>query len=175
VPWWKRKTIGLSTVTLWIKHYKDDADVEHIEIEQTLTGGIPGTTETRILIWEEKPGEDHVFGPYIGKSRRINVDSEELVPFLKEGWTEDTVKHGLVQSYVQSDTPKSGTTWIANQVRGTARFDLHASVDVGVRKTWGIQVIDNLRRYVRHVKFTGPGGEDIEAHLIYDYCGCSLI
>lgn len=29
--------------------------------------------------------------------------------------------------------------------------------------------IDGERRYVRHVKFTGPKGEDIEARLIYDY------
>jgi hypothetical protein len=64
-----------------------------------------------------------VFGPYTGKSRRVNVDSEELVPFLKKDWSEDTVKHRLVQSYVQSDTPKSGTTWTANQVRRTAGFD----------------------------------------------------
>jgi hypothetical protein len=152
VPWWKRRTIGLATVTLWVKHYKDDADVEHIDIEQTLSGGIPGTVEIRVLNWKERPGEDHVFGPYTGKSRRVNVDSEELVPFLKKDWTEDTVKHRLVQSYVQSDTPKSGTTWTANQ-------------------TWGIQVIDGLRRYARQVKFTGPEGENIEAHLIYDYLG----
>lgn len=33
------------------------------------------------------------------------------------------------------------------------------------------EVIDAERRYVRHVKFTGPGGEDIQARLVYDYCG----
>jgi hypothetical protein len=100
-----------------IKHYKDDAGVEHIDIDQTLTGGMSGTKEMRILNWTERQNEDHVFGPVIGKSRRIKVDSEELEdPFLKEGWTDDTVTYGVVQSYVESDTPKSGTTWIANQV-----------------------------------------------------------
>ncbi|KAF8221982.1 hypothetical protein L208DRAFT_1446797 [Tricholoma matsutake] len=154
VPWWKRKAIGLATLTLAIKHYKDDAGIEHIDIDQTLTGGIPGTTEIRILTWTERPNEDHVFGPVIGKSRRIKVDSEELEdPFLKEHWTNDTITHGLVQSYAKSDTPKSGTTWTADQ-------------------TWGIsEAIDGKRRYVRHVKFTGPGGEDIKARLVYDYYG----
>ena len=118
MPWWKRKAFSLGTLTLSIKHYKDDAGAECIDIEQTLTGGIPGTKETRLLAWTEQPKEDHVFGPVIGKSRRIKVDSEELgEEFLKEGWTDDTIEHGVVQSYVESDTPKSGTTWIANQVR----------------------------------------------------------
>lgn len=120
VPWWKRKAIGLATLTLAIKHYKDDAGIEHIDIDQTLTGGIPGTTEIRILTWTERPNEDHVFGPVIGKSRRIKVDSEELEdPFLKEHWTNDTITHGLVQSYAKSNTPKSGTTWTADQVHFT--------------------------------------------------------
>jgi len=154
VPWWKRKAIGLATLTLAINHYKDDAGVEHIDIDQTLTGGIPGTKETRILTWTERSTEDHIFGPVIGKSRRIKVDSEELEgPFLKEGWTDDTITHGVVQSYVESDTPKSRMTWIANQ-------------------TWGMsEAINGERRYVRHVKFTGPGGEDIQVRLVYDYYG----
>lgn len=43
--------------------------------------------------------------------------AEELdIPFLQEGWTQDTLDHDLVQSYVESNTPKSGTIWIANQV-----------------------------------------------------------
>lgn len=29
--------------------------------------------------------------------------------------------------------------------------------------------IKGERRYVRHVKFTGPKAEDIEAKLVYDY------
>lgn len=36
--------------------------------------------------------------------------------FLKKGWTADTLEHGLVQSYVESNTAKSGISWIANQV-----------------------------------------------------------
>ncbi|KAF9056516.1 LCCL domain-containing protein [Panaeolus papilionaceus] len=149
VGWFKRKAISIGTITLAIKHYKDDSDVEHVDIDQTITGGIPGTREVRTLWWKERENEDHLFGHVIGKSRRITVDKLDI-PFLKEGWTADTVEHGVIQSYVESDTPKSGTTWIANQ-------------------TWGIEVIEGERRYVRHVKFTGPKEEDIEAKLVYDY------
>lgn len=116
VSWFKRKAIKIGTLTLYIKHYKDDADIEHIDIDQRLTGGIPGTEELRILNWEDHPSSDHIFGPVIGKSRRVKVSDLDN-SFLKEGWTQDTITHGLIQSYVESDTAKSGTTWIANQVR----------------------------------------------------------
>ncbi|EDR15749.1 uncharacterized protein LACBIDRAFT_301002 [Laccaria bicolor S238N-H82] len=149
VGWLKRKAIGLSSITLAIKHYKDDDGVEHIDIDQTLTGGIPGTSEKRTLWWKEKENNDHLFGHVIGKSRRIKVDELDL-EFLKTGWTTDTIEHGVVQSYVESDTPKSGTVWIANQ-------------------TWGIEELESLRRYVRHIKFTGPKAEDIELRMVYDY------
>ncbi|KAG6818054.1 hypothetical protein H0H87_009209 [Tephrocybe sp. NHM501043] len=33
VSWWKRKAISVGTVTLKIKHYKEDGD-EHIDIDQ---------------------------------------------------------------------------------------------------------------------------------------------
>jgi len=151
VSWFKRKIISLGTITLFVKHYKDDANAEHIDIDQTITGGIPGTTEKRTLTWTERENEDHLFGAVKGRSRRVMADKLDI-PFLKEGWTADTFNHGLVQSYVESDTPKSGTVWIANQ-------------------TWGMEDINSERRYVRHVKFTGPKGEDIEARLIYDYLG----
>lgn len=118
VGWWKRKAIGLGSITLFIKHYKDDEGLEHIDIDQTITGGIPGTSERRLLAWRERENEDHVFGSVLGKSRRIAVDQLDI-PFLKEGWTEDTLKHGVVQAWAESNTPKSGTTWTANQVSQT--------------------------------------------------------
>jgi len=149
VSWWTRKAISYATITLYIKHYKED-DQEHIDIDQTLTGGIPGTSEKRILDWTERPNEDHIFGAVIGKSRRTKIDELEG-DFLKKDWTSETLDHGVVQSYVVSDTAKSGRTWIANQ-------------------SWGIEQIDEERRYARHVKFTG-GGEEIECRMVYDYYG----
>lgn len=51
VGWFTRKAIQLATVTLDINQYRDDNGVEHIDIEQTATGGIKGTTENRTLDW----------------------------------------------------------------------------------------------------------------------------
>ena len=115
VSWWMRKAIMYGTITLDVKHYKDREAIEHIDIDQTITGGIPGTTEKRTLWWKEAATKDPVFGNVIGKSRRTKIDvlRDE---FLKRNWTQDTLEYGVVQSYVESDTPKSGTTWVADQV-----------------------------------------------------------
>ena len=121
VSWLTRLAIKFGTITLSVKHFKDENAVEHIDIDQTITGGIPGTRESRTLTWKEQEKNDHVFGYYIGKSRRVPVDELD-VAFLKEGWSADTIEHGLVQSYVESDTAKSGTSWIANQVSLQACF-----------------------------------------------------
>ncbi|KAJ7278923.1 hypothetical protein C8J57DRAFT_1304952 [Mycena rebaudengoi] len=151
IGWFKRKAISIGTVTLYIKHYKNDESIECIDIDQTITGGIPGTREERVMSWTERHTEDSLFGAVVGKSRRVNA-SELEEEFLTKNWTADTLEHGLIQSYVYSDTPKSGTTWIGNQ-------------------TWGMEEINGERRYARHVDFTGPKGEEIKARLVYDYQG----
>lgn len=114
VSWFTRRAIALATITLYVKHYKDDGGVEHIDIDQKLTGGISGTTEKRILDWTFRENEDHIFGPYLGRSRRVKLDEIDN-DFLRKGWLPDTEEHGAINSYVHSDTPKSNTTWIAEQ------------------------------------------------------------
>ncbi|KAK7064351.1 isocitrate lyase [Favolaschia claudopus] len=151
IGWIKRKIIATATVTLAIKHYKDDAGVEKIDIDQTLTGGIPATREERTLTWTDRKTKDNLFGPVIGKSRRCQV-AELEEEFLKKDWTPDTVEAGVVHSYVESDTAESGATWNATQ-------------------TWGIQVINGERRHARNVRFVASDGEVIETLLVYDYLG----
>ncbi|KAJ7264154.1 hypothetical protein C8J57DRAFT_1133098 [Mycena rebaudengoi] len=151
VGWIKRQAISVATVTLAIKHYKNADGVECIDIDSTLTGGIPGNREERVMTWTERAKDDSMFGAVLAKSRRVKA-SELEEEFLTKNWTVDTVEHGLIQSYVASDTQKSGTTWVANQ-------------------TWGIEDINGERRYARHIEFLGPKGEEIKARLIYDYHG----
>ena len=49
------------------------------------------------------------------------------------------------------------------------RFFVLKDPQTDVFQTWGIENVNDERRYARHVKFLGPKGEDIEARLIYDY------
>jgi len=148
LSWFTRRAISLATITLYVRHYKDDSNVEHIDIDQTLTG-IPGTTENRILDWTFRENEDYLFGAVLGRSRRVQLDEIDN-EFLRKGWLPDTVEHGAINSYVKSDTPKSNTTWIAEQI-------------------WGFEEINGERRYVRHVDFIGPNNEHIQARLVYDF------
>ncbi|KAJ3750585.1 hypothetical protein DFH05DRAFT_1467834 [Lentinula detonsa] len=149
IGWFKRKIIANGTLYLSIKHYKDDNGIERIDIDQTLSPGGMGSREERILDWSERSKDDSLFGAVIGRSRRLRVEDIDD-DYLKTGW--DSTEHGFIQSYVSSDTPKSGTSWIANQI-------------------WGVEVIDSVRRYVRHVFFTGPQREEIRGRLVYDYTG----
>jgi hypothetical protein len=115
ISWLTRRAIALATITLYVKHYKDDG-VEHIDILQTLTGGISATQENRIMDWAFREHQDHLFGAVLGRSRRVKLDQIDN-DFLRNGWLPDTEEHGAINSYVKSDTPKSGTTWTAEQVR----------------------------------------------------------
>ncbi|KAI0652279.1 hypothetical protein C8Q79DRAFT_922775 [Trametes meyenii] len=150
VSWFTRKAIAMATLYLSVKHYKDDSGIEHIDIEQTLTGGIKGTNEYRILDWTERSHEDHVFGPVIGKSRRVPLTEVEH-DWLKKDWLDDTLMDGaIIFTTAKSDTEKSGRTWSAQQ-------------------TWGFEQINGEKRYTRHVFFQGPNGELIQVRLVYDY------
>lgn len=137
----------MATITLYVKHYKDDGGVEHIDIDQKLTGGISGTAERRILDWTFRENEDHIFGPYLGRSRRVKLDEIDN-DFLRKGWLPDTEEHGAINSYVHSDTPKSNTTWIAEQVGYIShRLDpsfvyiATARSDVGIRRNTGREAL----------------------------------
>ncbi|KAG1757738.1 hypothetical protein EDB19DRAFT_1623409 [Suillus lakei] len=156
VSWFKRRAISMFTLTLVVNHYADEAGVEHIDIQQTLSGGISGTNEARILDWEERSQSDDVFGAVIGQSKRVKAEEVED-EFLKSGWTEDAVEDGLVLTVARSDTPKSGMEWRAEQ-------------------TWGFEELNGERRYARHVRFTSSNKSDgpIFKHLYYDY-GESLL
>ncbi|KIK80400.1 hypothetical protein PAXRUDRAFT_158818 [Paxillus rubicundulus Ve08.2h10] len=154
VSWLKRQAISMFNLTLSIKHTTDDAGVEHIDVDQTLSGGISGTSENRILDWQERPDEDDIFGAVVGKSRRSAV--EELTDeFLKNDWTQDTIDEGVVLATAWSDPSKNKLTWSVNQ-------------------TWGFSVVNGERRYVRRTTFASSDKKDgpILARLVYDYRAC---
>lgn len=118
VSWLKRTAISLGTITLFVRHVEDADGVEHIDIDQTISGGIPASSENRTLDWTEHEVSDVTFGEVVSKSKRVKAEELDS-DFLKNGWTADTLERGLVQSYVESNTAKSGISWTANQVSST--------------------------------------------------------
>lgn len=96
VGWFKRKLIQAGTVSLVIKHYKDEGGTEHIDIDQTLSPGGIGTREERVLDWSERNKKDDLFGDIIGRSRRLKLDEIED-EYLKKGWTADSIENGMTE------------------------------------------------------------------------------
>jgi hypothetical protein len=92
--------------------------------------------------------------------------------FLRNGWLPDTVEHGAIDAYVKSDTQKSKRTWIAEQVRQPSSIlDCFACLQAILPiQVWGFEEINGERRHVRHVHFTGPKDEYIQARLVFDFC-----
>ncbi|KAG6381055.1 hypothetical protein JVT61DRAFT_5451 [Boletus reticuloceps] len=151
VSWFKRRAISMFTLTLRVKHHTGDDGVEHIDIDQTLSGGITGTSENRALDWHERDEYDDVFGHVTEKSRRIPVE-EITDEFLKKDWTQDTIDDDVIFIDSWSAPGKNSYTWRAVQ-------------------TWGFGMVNGERRHVRYVTFTSPQKQDgpIHVRLVYDY------
>ncbi|KAI9770228.1 MAG: hypothetical protein M1840_003385 [Geoglossum simile] len=151
IGWLVRKAISFATVTLRIKQYEEKRDdstsVTHIDIEQTATGGIQGTTEKRTLDWTEREHSDYLFGDLFGKSRwrKLEEIGGDDVEFLAEGWLDEVKETGLVESYVISEESE----WTARQI-------------------WGFEEFDNKRYYTRHL-VVKKDKEVKKAKLVYDY------
>jgi hypothetical protein len=154
VSWFTRKAISLATITLHTKQYfSSDDKATHIDIEQTATGGIKGTTEIRVLNWSERSHEDHLFGNVKGQSRWLTSLDQVDDAFLKEGWLDvDSEKGGpdgeiFIESYVINE--EKG--WDARQV-------------------WGFAIVDGKRYYTRRVVVT-KGKEVLRVRLVYNWIG----
>ncbi|RKF61509.1 hypothetical protein OnM2_041055 [Erysiphe neolycopersici] len=164
VSYIKRTAIGIATITLSVTQTVNNSGITEIIIEQTATGGISGTKEIRYLDWELKEHNDHVFGDIKGRTRWINIDAvkeplsgedyqdtPEDVKFLTEGWIEDESENGgpngerHIDSFVRNEDNK----WTARQI-------------------WGFQMIEGVRRYVRHV-IVKKGKTVHQVKLIYDW------
>lgn len=153
VGWFIRKTIGLATVTLKHKHYKDDEGFEHIDIDQLITPGLQGTTELRTLNWTWRDHSDIVFGDVKGRTRKVklsDVPDDEDGKWMKEGWEPAFLEKGeAIETYVESTTKG----WTANQF-------------------WGFEIIDGERRYTRHVVVKDKSGKKVlRIKLVYDWAG----
>lgn len=154
ISWFTRRIISMATITLHVKQYTSDDGNTHIDIDQTATGGIKGTTELRELNWTFRDHEDHLFGNLKGRSRWITLDNPEIPDsFLKEGWLEEDAENGgpngerHVESYVIND--EKG--WDGEQI-------------------WGFSIVDGKRYYTRRV-IIKKGDTALKVRLVYNWQG----
>ena len=156
-----RKLVTSVTLTLDVKQYSAppsapaDASapaVIHIDIEQTGTGGMKGTSEKRCLDNVFRDHKDWLFGHVKGQTRWVNGEDVEDA-FLKSGWLEgeDEKKGPNGETHVLSHVESYTDGWTATQV-------------------WGFKTIEGERRHVRNVVIAKPEkGERVELQLVYDY------
>ena len=127
-----------------MKEYVDEKGVTHIDVDQTVSGGIKGTSERRVLDWVEREHHDHVFGQVKAHCRFIKL-SEIPDKFLRTGWSTEMEGADFVEEEIKSLEKE----WMAHQL-------------------WGFQEVDGKRYYVRNVVVT-KGTERKQARLVYGY------
>ncbi|CAL3964032.1 unnamed protein product [Diplocarpon coronariae] len=150
IGWLTRKAIGLATVTLHAKQYVDDSSITHVDIEQTATGGMKGTTELRILDWTERLHNDHVFGNVCGKNRWSSFQEIDDA-FLKDGWLEGE------EEVAGPNGEKHIESWVKNEDKGWT-----------AQQIWGFAIIDGKRYYARRV-VVQKGDKTLKARLVYNW------
>ncbi|KAF8193644.1 hypothetical protein K438DRAFT_837296 [Mycena galopus ATCC 62051] len=126
----------VSCDVLTFNHYKDENGSERIWVQQDLDGCPQIADDHRILDWLDHAKNDTLFGPVIERTRRIGTHTLQP-PFLRKGWTPDTLKYGVLEYQVRSDIGEN-ESWMAIE-------------------TWGIESAEEKRRFARHVMLTGPG------------------
>jgi hypothetical protein len=164
VGWLTRKAIGLATVTQHLKQSpttgEDGKPTTHIEIEQLVTGGVKGSTESRILDWQYRGHTDWLFGTLQGRSRYNTLKAiaeenagkakeEEDVKYLSEGWLPETADGEIVEGFVDND----GAKWTGWQI-------------------WGFAQINNERKLTRRFVIRRKNNaEVVRIQLTYDWAG----
>lgn len=135
-----RQAVAYSTVTVTLNQYTDDAGVQHLDQDQTSTGGIKNF-EDRIMDWQWTEKYNWIWGNVKGKSRYVGVDQIED-PYLREGWEDGDVVEGYVESV--------GDSWTARQV-------------------WGFAEVKGQRRHVRRILARKTGWADQRIRMVYDW------
>jgi hypothetical protein len=156
-----RKAIGLTTVTLHIKQYEKDGLV-HIDIDQTATGGIKGTSEIRTIDGESREHTDWLFGTVAAKSEWAGGAKHPAIADFEAVKEHDV--EWLTKDWLQGPeeaTGPDGAINLVNSVRAVPDSWTASQV-------WGFETIGGERRYTRHVVLK-KGAEKVKLRLVYDF------
>ncbi|KAK2732819.1 hypothetical protein FQN55_003920 [Onygenales sp. PD_40] len=177
MSWLTRKAISIASVTLKFTQTTVDG-VVHVNVDQVLTGGIKGTTETRTLDWAESPHQDHIFGSVIGQNRFVKAapgpdgksrpavevqtrvggaEDESVAKFLRGEILEngDVTEGFLVdeqnENFLQSWVRSQDSGWTGEQI-------------------WGFETVNGVRRHTRRI-VVAKDDKCVKARMVYTYLG----
>ncbi|RAL01081.1 uncharacterized protein BO80DRAFT_406802 [Aspergillus ibericus CBS 121593] len=163
--WLMRKALSVATVTLSIHEYPDPADptVLHIDIDQTVTGGIKGTTEKRISDSEPREHQDHIFGHVRGHSkfsRGSKGEDGKVRPYLDFNTKSDEpLVFKFLRGQVLADGSESEGFLVEDigeeygEGEGLWYQSFVENLDSGwtAEQIWGFEEIGGKRYYTRRV------------------------
>lgn len=164
IGWLTRKALGAATITQSLRQTpttgEDGQPTTQIIIDQTITGGLKGSTENRTLDWHIRGHTDWLFGTLQGRSRyntlaKIAEESkaqgtvEEDVKHVTGGWLKETEEGEVVETFVDNE----GNKWTGWQV-------------------WGFADIGGERKFTRRIVVRRKDKDEaIRVRLVYDYVG----
>ncbi|KAL3464681.1 hypothetical protein BJX64DRAFT_286167 [Aspergillus heterothallicus] len=183
LSWFMRTTLAWVSVTLIAKQYQEpgttDKTVQHIDVDNIVTGGVQGSSEQRITDWKKREHSDNIFGKVEGQSRFLrgsakdgkvrpdveiltNVDDEKIGKFLRgeiladgsesEGFLVDKIEEGWGAGeglWLQSWVESLDSSWTAEQV-------------------WGFETVNGERYHTRRIAIAN-NGDYVLARLVYTF------
>ncbi|KAL4890286.1 hypothetical protein BDV59DRAFT_204471 [Aspergillus ambiguus] len=145
-------------------------------MNQTLTGGIGGSTEERIMDWAERERSNHIYGDTLTRSQFINgikCEDDSLVPdvqlqskFTSEGQKEEALK------FLRGGKPHLAGDNAGNDGKDLYIHDFGRNEKAGwtAEQVWGFEVIDSHQYLTRRVVVV-KGDSFEKAHMVYKFNG----
>ncbi|KAN0068836.1 hypothetical protein V8E54_013005 [Elaphomyces granulatus] len=187
LSWFLRTAIAFATATMKISEYTDvdpttSKSVVRIDITQTLTGGLAGTTEKRILSWTDREHKDYIFGHVVGRGRlfrgskdedgrvrpavdmQTKHDDPKIKKFLRgEIHSDGSPAEGFLVEEPKSDMFGEGEgLWLQSFAR---------NVDSGwtAEQIWGFEMVNGKRFYTRRIAVTSANGKYVLARMVVSF------
>ncbi|KKK23622.1 hypothetical protein ARAM_005619 [Aspergillus rambellii] len=193
LSWFMRTTLAWVTVTLNTKQYASeeaaaaaaaagDNPVQHIDVENIVTGGIQGSTERRITDWKKRQHTDNIFGRVEGQTRLLRgvkgadgrvrpvvslctkLDEAKIARFLRGEVLADGSEEAegfLVDDGVGGEYGEGEGLWLQSYVE---------SLDSSwtAEQIWGFEMINGVRYHTRRVVIANKG-DFVLARLVYSW------
>ncbi|KAL2811832.1 hypothetical protein BDW59DRAFT_155437 [Aspergillus cavernicola] len=172
VGWLTRKAIGAATLTLNFTS-SVESSVVHLTMGQTITGGIAGSTEERIMDWVERERSNHIYGDVLSRSQLIQGVKEDDGAVRPELTLQSKTQPAAIEQEI-TNFLRGGTPYLS-QVENDDYTDLYIH-DFGrneksgwtAEQVWGIEVINSQSYLTRRVAVVREDAYEL-ARLVYKF------
>ncbi|KAL4957565.1 hypothetical protein BDW69DRAFT_191535 [Aspergillus filifer] len=185
VSWLTRRAISVATQTLHFNsstiQNEGGTQIPQLTMRQTLTGGIPGSTEERVMDWFERLRSNHVYGNILSKSKLVKgiVDgSGTLKPEIQvQSQVKDEKAAAKIKEFLMSGSIYLSTANGKNEAETSLKeyedlyiHDFGRSEKAGwtAEQIWTFETINSQPYLTRRIAVVK--GEEVElARLVYKF------